>query len=217
MNQQVIRLQQAALDAHGITGKSELARRLHVLPQTIYNWGVRGMSKEGMLDAQRLLGISAMWIETGTGPMMVGGSDSLSIPTPKAKVPLISWVRAGSWTDVEDQLNSDQEAWVYADECRPSSHAFALRVEGDSMTSPVPPSFPDGCIIIVDPDRAPKAGDYVVAKDITTQRATFKRLMTDGNRWYLKPLNTAYPAIEVDDPAMRVIGVAIEWKISGKL
>lgn len=217
MNQQVKRLLQAALDAHGIAGKSELARRLHVLPQTIYNWGMRGMSKEGMLDAQKILGISAMWIETGTGPMMVRDSNSLSFPTPKAKVPLISWVRAGSWADVEVHLDTEQEAWVYADEIRPSSTAFALRVEGDSMTSPTPPSFPDGCIIIVDPDRAPKAGDFVVAKDTSTQRATFKRLMTDGSRWYLKPLNTAYPAIEIDDPAMRVIGVAVEWKISGKL
>ena len=78
-------------------------------------------------------------------------------------------------------------------------------------------SFPEGTIIIVDPERAPKAGDYVVAKDVIHQKATFKKLTTDGSAWYLKPLNPAYPTKEIDDPAMRVIGVVIEYQTGGKL
>lgn len=133
-------------------------------------------------------------------------------------VPLISWIRAGAWDTVEDHfLPGQAEEYVRPSSSRPGEHSFALRVEGDSMTAPTGNSFPDGCIIIVDPERAPRAGDYVVAKDVSTQKATFKRLTTDGNRWYLKPLNPAYPAIEIDDPAVRVIGVAIEWQMGGKL
>lgn len=133
-------------------------------------------------------------------------------------VPLISWVRAGNWASVEDPYApGEADEWIAHRSSRPGKHAFALRIEGDSMTSPSGLSFPDGCIIIVDPERAPVAGDYVVAKDVSTQKATFKRLTTDGNRWYLKPLNPSYPAIEIDDPAVRVIGVAIEWQMGGKL
>lgn len=133
-------------------------------------------------------------------------------------VPLISWVRAGHWETIEDPYPPGEAGeWFIPSTSRPGGHAFALRIEGDSMTSPSGLSFPDGCTIIVDPERAPVAGDYVVAKDVSTQKATFKRLTTDGNRWYLKPLNPAYPAIEIDDPAVRVIGVAIEWQMGGKL
>lgn len=133
-------------------------------------------------------------------------------------VPLISWVRAGHWEAVEDPYPPGEAGeWITPHTSYPGSHAFGLRIEGDSMTAPTGISFPDGCIIIVDPERAPMAGDYVVAKDVSTQKATFKRLTTDGNRWYLKPLNPAYPAIEIDDPAVRVIGVAVEWQMGGKL
>lgn len=136
----------------------------------------------------------------------------------EATVPLISWVKAGSWADITDPFEPGEAMqWIAPQTNIVSPHTFALTVEGDSMTSPSGMTFPEGCIIVVDPDRSAKAGDYVVAKDVATQKATFKRLTTDGNRWYLKPLNPAYPAIEIDDPSMRVIGVAIEWQTGGKL
>jgi SOS-response transcriptional repressor LexA len=56
-----------------------------------------------------------------------------------------------------------------------------------------------------------------VAKDVHTQQATFKQLTTDGGRWFLRPLNPAYPTMEIDDPAMRVIGRVIEFQTRGKL
>ena len=77
--------------------------------------------------------------------------------------------------------------------------------------------FINGCTIIVDPDRSPKAGDFVVAKDVMTQKATFKKLTTDGSSWYLKPLNSAYPTKEIDDPSLRVIGVVVECQMIMKL
>lgn len=124
------------------------------------------------------------------------------------------------WSDVTDPYQpGDAEEWTEVYDGRPSKRAFALRVTGDSMTSPFPNvrSFPEGTIIIVDPDRGADPGDFVVAKDVDTQQATFKQLMQDGGRWFLKALNPAYPAIEIDDPAMRVIGRVIEYQLRGKL
>lgn len=137
----------------------------------------------------------------------------------EASVPLISWVQAGTWAAIEDHYHpGESDEWVPTTLKGLSKHAFALRVEGDSMTAQSGNiTFPDGCVILVDPERAPKSGDFVVAKDVSTQKATFKKLTTDGSRWYLKPLNPSYPAIEIDDPAMRVIGVAVEWQMAGKL
>ena len=134
----------------------------------------------------------------------------------KGLVPLISSVRAGTWGEINDHMPDTQETFPVR-EAKTGPHAFALRVEGDSMTNDSGLTFPEGTVLIVDPDRSAKAGDYVVAKDVDTQRATFKRLTTDGARWYLKPLNRDYRPIEIDDPAMRVIGVVVEYWMGGKL
>lgn len=136
------------------------------------------------------------------------------------RVPVISWVQAGMWGDVVDNFHpGEADEWAAAVNSMPSKHAFALRVVGDSMTNPLPTgrTFPEGTIIIVDPGRAAGPGDFVIAKDVQTQQATFKQLTTDGGRWFLRPLNPAYPTIEIDDPDMRVIGRVIEYQMSGKL
>lgn len=138
--------------------------------------------------------------------------------TLRAAVPVISWVQAGELNGVVDLYHpGDAEEWIPALHSRPGPHAFALRVAGDSMTSQAGESFPDGTLLIVDPDVAPTPGRYVIAKDVQTQKATFKRLVTDGGRWYLRPLNQAFPTQEIDRPELRIIGVVIEFSIGGKL
>jgi SOS-response transcriptional repressor LexA len=139
---------------------------------------------------------------------------------PRRRVPLISWVQAGDFEEVQDHhAPGAADEWVDVYDTKPGDSSFALRVQGDSMTSPYPGelSFPEGTIIVVDPTRGANAGDFVVAKDVQTQQATFKKLTTDGGRWYLKPLNPSYPTIEIDDPSMRVIGRVIEYQVRGKL
>lgn len=130
-------------------------------------------------------------------------------------IPVVSWVQAGDLTEIKEAHQIDE--WVRAWHAIPSKRAFAVRVDGDSMTSPYPSqqSFPQGTLLIVDPERAANAGDYVIAKDISTQKATFKRLVQDGGRWFLKAINPAYPLIEIDDPAIRVIARVIEYQPPG--
>ena len=139
----------------------------------------------------------------------------------RRRVPLISWVRAGEMDEIQDDIYPPgfAEEWVDVYDTSPGDPSFALRVSGDSMTAPAgnTPTFPEGTIIIVDPTQGGNAGDFVVAKDVLTQQATFKKLTTDGGRWYLRPLNPSYPTIEIDDPSVRVIGKVIEFQIRGKL
>lgn len=139
---------------------------------------------------------------------------------PRKRVPVVSWVMAGELEEVWDHHNpGEADEWVDVCHTTPGENAFALRVKNDSMTSPHPGerSFPEGTVITVDPMRGANAGDFVVAKDVATQKATFKKLITDGGRWFLKPLNPAYPTIEIDDPALRVIGRVIESVTRQKL
>lgn len=109
-------------------------------------------------------------------------------PDMRGKVPMISLVKAGEFSETIDILQpGDAIDWVDTTvQIRP--HTFALRVEGDSME----PDFPAGTILIVEPDFEALAGDFVIAKN-GAEEATFKQLVKDGGDWYLKPLNTRYP------------------------
>lgn len=162
----------------------------------------------------RVLGVSPGFLETGKEPSV----ENVAETGVYGAVPLISWVQAGMWADIVDNyMPGSAEDLRPAYTSKPGSQSFALRVEGDSMVSHNHTSFPEGTILIVDPARHPSTGDYVIAKDIETQKATFKRLMQDGGRWFLKPLNPAYPILAIDDPAIRVIGVVIESQSINKL
>lgn len=124
-------------------------------------------------------------------------------------MPLISWVKAGSWCESPDEFApGDAEDWLP----RPKGagpKAFALRVEGDSMTSPHPgqKSYSEGTIIFVDPDKALTNGCRVVAR-ADNGEYTFKAYVEDAGRIFLKPLNPQYPLIDVTD-GVHVCGVVI--------
>lgn len=125
------------------------------------------------------------------------------------KRPLISYVQAGEFTEAIDVYAAGYaEDWVEA----PSNigkHSFWLRVKGDSMTAPVGLSIPENMLILVDPEVPPTNGCLVVAK--VGNDVTFKKLALDAGKRYLKPLNPAFPVIEVTGE-LRIVGVVREAK-----
>lgn len=132
--------------------------------------------------------------------------------------PIISWISAGNLTEINDYWD-DGLGSVDATESKPNGRAFALIVEGLSMTDYTLGAiyhFPPGTRLIVDPDMACGPNNFVIAKDVQTQQATFKQLVTDGGRWYLRPLNREFPTIEVDSPELRLIGRVCEWIPKGR-
>jgi SOS-response transcriptional repressor LexA len=217
-------LKERIREAMGKMSAADLARAAGVTPGAVTQWldgTTKSLRAEKAARLEVATGYRAAWIVTGKGPKLVRQEESnVDFAPTKRRVPIISWVKAGSWSDVQDTFHpGEADEWADAFDSLPGSNAFALRVVGDSMTSPSPGArtFPEGTIIIVDPARGANAGDFVVAKDVHTQQATFKQLTTDGGRWFLRPLNPAYPTIEIDDPDMRVIGRVIEFQTRGKL
>ncbi len=216
-----------------------LARACKVAAPSVSEWlsgETKSLSATNLLAAAKFLNVSPDWLASGIGQMrktyapvvitnhtaqepvaQYGTQQTNLVPaTPKNQVPLISWVRAGDWGEIDDH-NPNTADTIPAHYSNPSKYAFALTVDGDSMTSSIGLSFPHGCNIIVDPERSPQAGDYVVAKDVTSQKATFKKLTTDGVGWYLQALNKDYKTIEIDHLDKRIIGVVIEFYIGSKL
>lgn len=130
------------------------------------------------------------------------------------EVPLISWVQAGKPDAVQDLYNvGDGERIVYNTK-RLGPHAFALRVKGQSMENPRgKPTYPEGSIIIVDPDRAIFNGAPVIVRLDKSQEVTFKIYEEDAGRKLLKPLNPQYPTIHIEDSAT-IVGVVVQTIIN---
>lgn len=128
------------------------------------------------------------------------------------RYPVISRVAAGTWQEAIEAC----DPWAYDTfelaDYQAKGPAFWLQVSGDSMTSPVPPSIPEGHLILVDTGIEPRPGDMVVAKLVEADEATFKMLVADAGQLYLKPLNPAYRMIPIDERC-RLIGVVVEAKM----
>ncbi len=132
---------------------------------------------------------------------------------PKGSYPLISWVSAGQWMEaVEPYHRRAIDNW-YETTVECSEDSFWLDVQGDSMTSPVGLSIPEGMVILVDPEVEPRSGKLVVAKLDGINEATFKKYVVDAGRKYLKPLNPQYQMMEVDGNC-KIIGVVVDAKIA---
>lgn len=189
---------------------AELARRAGISQPTL--WALEnGKTKDVKYD-------TIAKIASATGKHVAyfvdtrNGNTDEETPVPYGRVPLISWVRAGAASLVFDPYQPGfAEEWEDAS-VSVSRLTFALRVRGDSMIAPDGTGFPEGSIIIVDPEVEPKNGDFVVVRFDDSDEATFKRLVIDGPHRILRPLNPQFPTIPVT-PDARICGVVVEMNI----
>ena len=114
------------------------------------------------------------------------------------KVPVISWVQAGNWTDSPASIDDIDNCDTVISPPNAGPNAYALRVSGDSMSAPSGMSFPDSSLIVVNPDKEPANLDFVIAYFEDTGESTFKQLLIDGPNKILKPLNPIFPPIQTN-------------------
>lgn len=206
-----------ALDAREMT-QAELARRSGVDEATISALIKRDSTRsEYAPDLATGLGVSLQWLMKGVGPMdanYAAEPNTEAYGLRRSRLPLISWVRAGLLDEANDPYAAGN-AETYIDfDSEASSSAFCLRVRGDSMMSPdgKEPTFPDGCIIAVEPRRQPKSREFAVFRFNDSDEATFKMFVSDGPLKILKPLNPSYPNI-VLSPDAQLAGTVFEKRI----
>lgn len=146
-----------------------------------------------------VLGISVAELVTG-GTNVSPGFDT------RAEVPLVSEVEAGNYAVIDNFRPSGPFGTVRVT-IPVKRHTYALRVHGDSMASESGDTFPDGSIIIVEPELTAVPGDFVIAVN-SADEITFKQLIKDSSEFYLKPLNNRYPIKPLGNA--QVIGVIRE-------
>ncbi|MFV2944258.1 LexA family protein [Pseudomonas japonica] len=195
----------------------ELSRRSGVPQPTIHRI-LSGTSasprQENVEKIAKVLGVTTEWLWKGEARHLVTNGPAANVePGPQVRgfVPLISWVQAGAWCEMQEPLEIEGvESWLPCAVSH-SSATFALRVRGLSMFNPHERrSFRDGDIIFVDPAKDFENGSLVVAKLADSKEATFKQLVIEGERKFLKPLNPSWPdpIIELPDDAT-ICGVVV--------
>ncbi|MDH4566153.1 hypothetical protein E8E95_05630 [Pseudomonas sp. BN414] len=135
-----------------------------------------------------------------------------SQPTRYYRYAVVSSVVAGGWGEAIQPYEPGAEDRAELTDYKAKGPAFWLEVEGDSMTSPTPPSIAEGMLILVDTGIEAQPGNLVVAKLEGDEKATFKKLVSDAGQLYLKPLNPSYPIIPINGNC-RIIGVVKEAKM----
>lgn len=184
--------------------------RVGTTKQTVSQWedgNILTLKAATVLNIAEASGFSPRWIESGKGPQLprsyAGGPHIFPVP-------LISWVQAGNWNEIQDNYRPGEGEKVVYTSRKVGPHAYALRVVGDSMENPNGrPTYPQGSIIICDPDRQAVHGSAVIVRLDDEKQATFKQLIIDGDTRYLKPLNPRYPIIKILGAAT-ITGVVVQ-------
>jgi SOS-response transcriptional repressor LexA len=131
-----------------------------------------------------------------------------SQPVLSYRYPVISWVAAGAWAEAIEPFAPGAVDEYETSDYKAKGVAFWLQVKGDSMTAPTGPSISEGTLILIDTEADVAPGKLVVAKLIDGNEATFKKLVEDAGKRFLKPLNPSYPMIPIDSNCL-IVGVAV--------
>lgn len=202
------------MKALGVT-QEDIAVHLGITKGAVSHWlnGRRQPTLQEISAIFNRLGIKDPVFNTdGTFSLQHGENPDTLPPEPQYSYPLFTSVQAGSFSAVGSFTEKDAAEWVSTTR-KASDRAFWLTVEGHSMTAPAgsKPSFPEGMLILVDPDEDVNPGDFCVAGVFNDTEVTFKRFTWEGGKPWLEPLNPnpRYESIPCNE-ACRIIGKVIK-------
>jgi len=167
-----------------------------------------GMTKlEGLAQ---VLNVRLEWLATGKGSKR-GHDTAGPLSESQRPAPLLSWEASATWPGHANAANIANPPLVTRAET--GVRVFALSIEDESMS----PEFTPGDHVIVDPDIAPQAGDFVVARsaddDVPVLRLYRALERPEGETAELVPLNAAWPTRRIDRrQSGRVVGTMVEHR-----
>ncbi|TCB79366.1 helix-turn-helix domain-containing protein [Acinetobacter sp. ANC 3781] len=186
--------------------QKELAQKSGVKQSVISDLETGNAKSTGsILELANALGVTAEELKKG---VFDGESLTNVVPVTVRMAPVLSWVQAGTMTNVEAVDMSQIEEWLPLPD-GDCEKCFYLKVQGLSNF----PDFQEGDYILVDPTLQfgdMNSGDIVVVRRFDD--ATFKKLVieTDGSK-YLQALNPEFkPNIIPLDENCRFVGEVVD-------
>lgn len=132
----------------------------------------------------KVLKTTPSWLLSGDSNSRLDNNIDLDSIASVNYAPVLSWVQAGNWTDMETINITECEMLPLVPGA--GKRSFYLEIKGLSNA----PYFEEGEKICIDPDHTLsdiQNGEMVVVKCGT--EATFKALIVESNGYYLRPLN----------------------------
>ncbi len=183
-----------AMDAKNMPDRgraADMAKKFSVTPKGAGKW-IKGeaIPEIGtLIEISEWLGVEINWLLTGKSSSIIATQFDSNVDIksiePVTYAPVISWVQAGSMTDMES-IENLSECEMIPLVPGAGKRSFYLKVRGLSNA----PHFEEGEKICIDPDwnlSDIQTGEMVVVR--CDGMATFKALICEPDGYYLKPLN----------------------------
>ncbi|QHM71561.1 LexA family protein [Mixta intestinalis] len=187
--------------------QAEVAKRAGISQQSVEAIeNGKTLKPRSILTLATALECDARWL-------LLGGDVATDYNYGARRVPVLSYVQAGAFTDAEPLPDASEFEYVLTT-AEMSEHSFALRIRGDSME----PEFREGDIVIIDAEIYPTPGEFVVARN-GCHEATFKKYRPVGQGpkgeedFELVPLNSDYPVCRSWEKPVSIIGTMVEHRI----
>lgn len=197
--------------------QKDVAERFGISSQAVSQWEADRTRPDSqrLMRLARLFEVRLEWLLGEAGPMVFESAQTTFEAHDITQVPVIDRIQAGTWTEIERPYAERADDEYLQTDQSVSSSAFALVIEGRSMT----PEFQPGDKVIIDPMIQPRSGDFVVAKRDQDQEVTFRkyRLKCQDERGRdaieLKSLNPDWPTLMIDrDNPGHIVGTMVEHR-----
>lgn len=193
--------------------QQQLGDRIGANKASISQWenGVYTPDAKNLSALAKALSVSVFWLMDGKGDP--AGQNLELAPPDIHRIPVISYVQAGVWTETSELRECDGNLVYITTDLELGERAFAIELKGHSME----PEFVEGDVVLIDPDEHPHPGDFVVAKN-GEEAATFKKyrprgIGEDGQEVFeLVPLNDDFPTMRSDRQHIQIIGTMVEHR-----
>jgi len=198
MHDSTHRLYLAAKSIKQVEGQTNVANLLGQSPQTVKNWEERGVSKQGALLAEQLLGVRTSWLLSGTGDMLPAGrlvppnpwgvAHDMAHP-PYTVPPSVTW---------EDVMKAKE----------PLPNEFVMAVPDDALA----PQTPRGILLIFSTLLPPEPGKGVLVEASDGRRYVRRYGEGLGGEWEAQARNDAYVTLKSGRDGLALLAV-----VSGRM
>lgn len=188
------------MEKNSIT-EAELARRTQVPPATV-NRLMAGATPDPRLTTVRPL---ARYFNVSIDQLI--GDEPLTSLRLNEKfnfVPIIPWEKVPNSSEFIKDLNFDSWPEWEPISIKVSKQAFALTVSQRTLGTP----FIYKALLIIDPDKEPQDGDYVIVHHLQNDSIILKQLVIDGkDKWLNAPSENIQSILMNDD--YKICGVIV--------
>lgn len=193
------------MKSNGIRNVNDLSKRTRIAQPTLFRWlaaEAREPRHSNVLPLAEFFGVSLddlMRKDLSTGEV-----PEARVAVMRAHVPVVPFDRVKQ-ADEFMRNTTSTETWPSIYMKRINRRAFATRLEGHAAA----PVAQAGDMLIVDPSRLAKDGDWVLAVEPEHHTVVMRRLEHEAGICYLRPADSAYRTIAVHGEP-QIIGTICE-------